>query len=174
MEPFLNPPQVLAQLEYHKRMVAADFGSGSGGWALPLAKILEDGKVYAIDLLPAPLSALKSRLTAEKILNIEIVCSNIEEKNGSKLKNESVDLVLMTNFLFQVEKKDLVFEEAKRILRAKGKILVVDWKNDSVLGPENGRFPAEKAKEVAKAHGFVLENEFSAGKSHYALVFTKA
>ncbi|PIP24588.1 MAG: hypothetical protein COX33_01180, partial [Candidatus Nealsonbacteria bacterium CG23_combo_of_CG06-09_8_20_14_all_36_125] len=48
---FLNPSEVLKQLNLKKNMVAADFGSGSGGWAFPLAKKLEEGKVYAIDIL---------------------------------------------------------------------------------------------------------------------------
>ena len=51
MEPtFLNPQEVLNHLELEGDMVAADFGSGSGGWAIPLAKRLKFGKVYAIDI----------------------------------------------------------------------------------------------------------------------------
>ena len=48
-------------------MIAADFGCGSGGWAIPLAKKLEEGKVYAIDILEEPLSALRARAKLEKI-----------------------------------------------------------------------------------------------------------
>ncbi|GAH20696.1 unnamed protein product, partial [marine sediment metagenome] len=40
---FLNPSEVLKQLKLKKDMIAADFGCGSGGWALPLAKKLEEG-----------------------------------------------------------------------------------------------------------------------------------
>ena len=45
MEEFLNPEQVLKQLDLKEEMTAADFGSGSGGWAIPLAKILKEGKI---------------------------------------------------------------------------------------------------------------------------------
>mgnify|MGYP001611054209 FL=1 len=55
MNNFLNPTEILRQLELKKDMVACDFGSGSGGWAIPLAKILEEGRVYAIDILEEPL-----------------------------------------------------------------------------------------------------------------------
>ena len=70
MESFLDPKDVLKQLKLRKNITAVDFGSGSGGWAIPLAKKLEDGLVYAIDILKEPLSALEGRASLEKIENI--------------------------------------------------------------------------------------------------------
>ena len=117
MEDFLDPLKILKQLNLRKDMVAADFGSGSGGWAMPLAKKLEDGLVYAIDILNEPLSALIGKIALEKVSNIKTICSNIEGKNGSTLSDSSVDLVLMTNLLFQAEDKEAILAEAKRILK---------------------------------------------------------
>jgi len=115
MEGFLNPSEVLKQLKLKKEMVAADFGSGAGGWALPLAKILEEGKVYAIDILEEPLSALKAKIKLGKIFNIELIKSDVNQT--SKLTPESCDLVLMTNLLFESEDKKRVLEEGKRVLK---------------------------------------------------------
>ena len=170
---FLNPQKVLSELELHENMIAADFGSGSGGWAMPLAKRLKEGKIYAIDILEEPLSALESRARAGKIFNIKTVLSNIENKGGSKLPDESCDLVLMTNLLFQCENKNLVLEEGKRVLKSGGKILIVDWKEDSPLGPEKGRISAKKVKETTKELGLKLKKEFKAGDYHYGLIFEK-
>lgn len=121
MEDFLDPLKILKQLNLRKDMVAADFGSGSGGWAMPLAKKLEDGLVYAIDILNEPLSALIGKIALEKVSNIKTICSNIEGKNGSTLSDSSVDLVLMTNLLFQAEDKEAILAEAKRILKKAAK-----------------------------------------------------
>ena len=65
MEGFLNPSEVLESLELRKDMIAADFGCGSGGWVIPLAKKLEEGKVFAIDILEEPLSALRAKIKLE-------------------------------------------------------------------------------------------------------------
>lgn len=111
MNSFLNPSEVLRQLELKKGMVAADFGSGSGFWAIPLAKILEEGRVYAIDMLEESLSALRAETQIEKIFNIETIKSNVEK--GTRLMKESCDLVLMTNLLFEVENKKSLLEEGK-------------------------------------------------------------
>lgn len=173
MNGFLNPNEVLKMLNLNKNMIAADFGCGSGGWTMPLAKRLEDGLVYAIDILEEPLSALRGKITLEKISNIRIIRSDMESKQGSTLSDSSVDLVLMTNLLFQIEDKKAVFAEAKRILKKEGRILVIDWKKETSLGPENERVSEEEVKKLAEEIGLKLEKEFEAGTHHYGLVFNK-
>ena len=174
MQGFLNPQEILKELELRKDMIAADFGSGSGGWAIPLAKRLTDGKIYAIDILEEPLSALKNKSGIEGIVNIETIRSDIESENGSTLKDNYLDLVLITNLLFQVEDKKLVLAESKRVLKKGGKVLVIDWDLKAPIGPEGKKISPEEVKKLAKEIGFNLEKEFKAGDYHYALVFTKA
>ena len=118
MVDFLNPNEVLNQLELREDMIAADFGCGSGGWVIPLAKKLEEGKVYAIDILEESLSALKSKAQLEKVSNIETVRVDLEK--GSGLGDSSLDLVLATNLLFQVENKNAIMGEIKRVLKKGG------------------------------------------------------
>jgi len=170
---FLNPAEVLKQLKLKKGMIAADFGCGSGGWVIPLAKILEEGKIYGIDILEEPLSALKGRAKLEKIFNIETIQSNVEAKNGSRLTDNSCDLVLMTNLLFECDDKKIVLEEGKRVLKPGGKILVVDWIKDNPLTPEIEWVDFSQIKKIAKDLNLKLEKEFEAGIYHYGLVFSK-
>jgi len=172
MEGFLNPSEVLKELKLKEEMTAADFGSGAGGWVLPLAKKLEEGKIYAIDILEEPLSALRAKAKLEKIINIETIIADVEKKLD--ISEGVVDLVLMTNLLFQCEDRKAVFQEAKRVLRTGGKVLVVDWKKDAPLGPEEGRVSAEEVKKIADGAGLKLEKEFTAGSYHYGLVFSKS
>lgn len=171
MEGFLNPNEVLNQLKLSGEMIAADFGSGSGGWAIPLAKRLKFGRVYAIDILEEPLSALKNKTEIERVYNIETINSNIEK--GVKLPDLSCDLVLLTNLLFQVEDKKRVLTKAKRVLKKGGKILVVDWSPEAPLGPKEGRISPEEVKKMAKDLNLKLEKEFQAGIYHYGLIFIK-
>jgi ubiquinone/menaquinone biosynthesis C-methylase UbiE len=171
MEGFLEPGEVLNKLDLRKDMIAADFGSGSGGWVLPLAKKLEDGKVYSIDILEDPLSALKAKANLDKISNIETIESNIEKT--SKLLTSTCDLVLITNLLFEVEDKKFVLEEAKRVLKPEGEILVVDWKKDVLLGPKGREVSLNEIKKIAEELDLKLEKEFDAGLYHWVLLFKK-
>jgi ubiquinone/menaquinone biosynthesis C-methylase UbiE len=152
-------------------MVAADFGCGSGGWVIPLAEKLEDGKVFAIDILDEPLSALRSKTKIEKIFNIETRKADVEK--GTYLPNESCDLVLMTNLLFECKDKKKVLEEGKRVLKKGGKILVVDWKKDNPLTPEIEKISIGEVKKIAGEIGLELEKEFEASPYHWGLILVK-
>jgi len=173
MKGFLNPEKVLKKLRLKKDMIAADFGCGSGGWVIPLAKKLEEGMVYAIDILEEPLSALRGKADLKRITNIKTILSDVEDKEGSKLSSNYCNLVLMTNLLFEIEEKEKVLEEGKRILKKKGKILVVDWNIEAPLGPKGGRVSLNEIKKIAKRIGLVSKKEFGAGAYHYGLIFEK-
>ncbi len=173
MSGFVNPQEVLDQLKLKESLVAADFGSGSGGWVIPLAKKLAEGKIYAIDILEEPLSALKSRAKLENIFNVETIQSNVEEIRGSKLTDSSCDLVLMTNLLFECDDKKIVLEEGKRVLKPGGKMLIVDWKKDNPLTPEIERVPIEDIKKIAQELDLEIEREFDAGIYHWGLILVE-
>jgi len=180
MDKFLSPSEVLKQLRLQKSMVAADFGCGSGGWVIPLARKLEEGKVYAIDILEEPLSALKSKIKLDKILNIEIVKADVEK--STRLISESCSLVLMTNLLFEAEDIKNILKEGKRVLKKGGKILVVDWKKETPFGPPKKVSP-EEVKKIAEEIGLKLEKpstraelgagEFEASAYHWGLILVK-
>lgn len=173
MEDFLNPTKVLNELKLRKNMTAADFGCGAGGWAIPLARILEDGTVYAIDILEEPISVLRSKTALLKIDNIKTIRSDIEKKSGSTLADNSVELVLMTNILFQTKDKREVLKEAERILKRGGRILIIDWLKDNPIIKELECLSFEEVKDMAKEFGWKLEREFKAGTYHYGLIFEK-
>jgi len=154
-----------------KKKVIFDFGCGSGGWALPLAKKLEEGKIYALDILEEPLSALRARAKLEKNFNIETIRADIEKR--TPLSSNSVDLVLMTDLLFECEDKKMVLEEGKRVLKPGGVLLIVDWKIAVPLGPEKGRVSPQDIKKEARDLNLKLEKEFEAGIYHWGLIVVK-
>ena len=172
MPEFVNPIEILNQIGLKANMVAADFGCGSGGWAIPLAKRLEDGQVFAVDIQEAPLSALESRAKIQGISNIRKIIADVEKRIPG-ISNSSCDLVLITDLLFQVDDKEAVFREAKRVLGPKGKILVVEWNQRTSLGPQDGVPSKEEVEEIAESLGLRVEKEFKAGDYHYGLLFEK-
>lgn len=167
---FLDPKIVLARLDLKEDFWAADFGCGSGSWVLPLAKKLTQGKIFAIDLLEEPLSVLRKKIKDEGIKNVELRRANVEK--GTLIFDESLDLVLMTNLLFEVENLQAVFEEAKRVLKNGGQILVVDWKANVQIGPEK-KVAKENIKKIAEKLGFKVKDEFEAGTFHFGLILVK-
>ena len=172
MANFLDPEEILDQLKLKKDMVAAEFGSGSGGFTIALAKRLTDGLVYALDIQQPPLSALKSRSQIENVWNIRVIRCDLEKPRGSSLSDFSLDLVLVPNVLFQVEDKEAIIQEAERILKKKGRLVVLDWWPKASSGPEQ-RVSPEEVEKIAKELDLKVKKEFEAGLYHYGLIFEK-
>ncbi len=172
MPEFLDPNQVLNQISLRSDFIAADFGCGSGGWTIPLAQRLEQGKVYAIDIKEESLSALKSRMGLGKVNNIITILADAE-KEIPELKNSSCDLVLMTSLLFQSENRKAIFKEARRVLKTGGNALIVDWNLNSPFGPRDGKVLPAEVKKMAAENDFQIKKEFNAGSYHYGLLFGK-
>jgi len=167
---FFDPREVLLHLDLKDDFIGADFGCGSGSWTIPLAKLVPKGKVFAIDLLPEPISVLRSKMKDEKIENIEPKIADVEE--NTFLPSEYLDFVLMTNLLFQVEDKRGVLLEAKRVLRKNGQVLIVDWKKECPFGPVE-KVSKEKIKEIALDLGFKIKKEFDVGSYHFGMILVK-
>jgi len=89
---FLNPKRVLETISLREDMTACDLGCGSGGWVIPLAKILNKGVVYAVDILEQALSALKGKLETEKLTNVKTILSDVEK--GVRIGDNLMDFVL--------------------------------------------------------------------------------
>jgi ubiquinone/menaquinone biosynthesis C-methylase UbiE len=179
---FVNPENVVKSFDLEPGGVVADFGSGSGAWALAAARFVgPDGKVYAVDVQKEILSALKSRADTEGFLNIEIVWGDIESQGGSGLADESVDFIIMANVLFQADKKEEMVREAFRVLKEGGRLGLIDWGETGLPGHGFGGGPARamrifknEAKKIFLEAGFVFQDEFEAGEHHYGLLFKKS
>ncbi len=164
MNDFLSPKKVLEEIPVFKEMSIADFGCGSGGWVIPLAQKLKDAKIYALDVLKEALSALKGKTEMEKVYNIRTVQCDVER--GTDLQTNAMDLVIMSNLLFQVDDREATLEEGRRVLRKGGKLLVVDW----VL---EGDKSEEKLDKEIKNKGFGFVKKIDAGTQHFAILYEK-
>jgi len=171
---FLQPEEIVKQLNIKKNITIADFGCGGGYVSIPLAKIAEQGKIYALDILKEALEAVQSRAKLEGVLNIETIHCNLELENGSTFENNSIDLVILANILFQSSNKDAIIKEAKRVVKKSGQIVIIDWKLDQAMGPPNNLVIDLKAiKELGKEQGLKLKKELPVDQYHWGVIFNK-
>ena len=173
---FINPKKILENIGLAAGMFVADFGCGHGYFALPAAKIAgEQGKIFAVDVLAEALEAVKSQAQLQGALNIEVMRGDLEVTGGSKIGTEAVDMVLLHNVLFQSQKKMEILREAKRVLKAGGRLELIEWRPEkNTFGPKEGwRLAVPEAKKLAGDEGFNFEREFDAGEYHFGLIFVK-
>ncbi|MCX7778915.1 MAG: class I SAM-dependent methyltransferase [Patescibacteria group bacterium] len=173
----MNAEEVLKTAGIEEKMKVADFGCGAKGYfSLQAAKLVgKDGFVYAFDILKSVLQAVSNLSRLHGFKNIETRWADLEVYQSTKLAEESVDFVIITNLFFQTKKHDIILKEAHRILRKNGKIFLADWgKTASPLGPPvELRVKPEEVKNLALSLGFALEKEFAAGPYHFGLVLVK-
>lgn len=154
-------------------MKVADFGAGSGFYTLEAAKMVgSSGHVYAIDVQKELLDRIKSNALSAKLSNIEIVWGDIEKIGGTKMREFLCDRIIISNVLFQTEKKSDICLEAKRILKPGGKVLVIDWSTGAPIGPASF-VSKENALSLFERAGFKFEAEINAGDHHYGLILKK-
>ena len=171
---FSHPKRNIGVFDIQGCMKVADFGSGSGAYALLVAERLGgSGHVYAIDVQKDLLRRTAHEAEKRGFRNVEVIWADLEAPRASKLADACIDLVLISNLLFQVPDKLPVLREARRIMKPRGQVAVIDWSGSyQGIGPrKEDVVNKEGAIELARAAGLGLVREFSPGAHHYGLMF---
>lgn len=173
MAEMLRIHEIIGYLDMTNAMTAAEFGCGSAGIAMELAKHLAKGRVYAIDIQAEKLSALEGKLAHSHIKNVVGIHGDLEAPGGSTLRDAMLDVVVIPNLLFQAEHKYGIIQEAWRITKPGGQLLVIDWLKTGPFSPKDGLVKPDEVKAWAEKTGFKIKKEFAAGDYHYGLLFIK-
>lgn len=121
---FCVPKDNVLQFGLREGMKVGDLGAGSGHYTLSAASIVgAEGKVYAIDIQEDVLKHIREEARLKGLTTIETIWGDIEEKGGTRLKDHTLDAVIISNTLFQVKERERVVEEIKHILHPGGKLL---------------------------------------------------
>lgn len=157
-------------------MRVADLGAGSGAYAMEAARmVVPGGRVIAVEVLPDLITRIKNDAAHARISNIDVIHGNIEKLGGTKIAEGSIDRVIASNILFQVEDKDAFIREAARIMKRGGELLLIDWS-----GPHGGMGPhhahvilAPDAEAMFLKHGFEFLRKIDAGAHHYGMILKR-
>ena len=102
---FSDPQRNIEQFELTEGMSVADLGAGSGFYSISAARVVGDGKVYAVDVQRDLLTKLSGDAQKSHLTNIEVIWGDAEKSGGTKLGNDSMDAVIISNILFQLQDK---------------------------------------------------------------------
>ena len=171
---FSDPIKNLKQFGLREDMIVVDLGAGTGFYSIPAAQMVPKGKVYAIEIQKDFLTTIKNKIKEKKLDNIECFWGNVEKIGGTGIGDKIADAIIASNILFQIDNKEKFIEEAKRILKSNGKVLVIDWADSSTLGINSKSvILKEKMKDMFEKKGFVYERDIDAGAHHYGMILVK-
>ncbi len=170
----IDPHLIFEKSHLQSGMHVADLGCGKTGHIVfPAASILGDrGVIYAVDIMKGVLSFVDKRARVENLLNIHTVWSNIEKLGSTAIPPGTLDIVFLVNTLHQVSTYDGVLAESLRLLKEKGRIVVVDWFHCglSFAPKEESLVRFEEIFVWARSKSFVVQEDFKVGKNHRGVV----
>jgi ubiquinone/menaquinone biosynthesis C-methylase UbiE len=142
---------------------AADIGSGTGYFTIPMAKTVDPAnKVYALDISEEMLLEVGKRAGEADVKNIVAIHTN---EYDLKLNDDTVSYSLMVNVLHEIEDKERFIKEVKRITKKEGKIAIIEWvKKQTDMGPPvEERLDKNTVKTLLEIIGFqiIIEAEFA-------------
>jgi ubiquinone/menaquinone biosynthesis C-methylase UbiE len=164
----LDPESILDRVGLSNEMVLVDLGCGTGFFSIPASSRVK--KVFAFDVQQEMLDILRNKIKKERINNIETILSDEAE---IPLPDNSADVLLMINVFHELEDRESILLEIKRILKTMGKLVIIDWKKiDMDFGPPmEERFTAEEVVSICKGKGFKIQEASEAGPYNYLLIF---
>ncbi len=173
---FMSPDIIVESFGLQPGMKVADFGSGAGYFTILIAqKIGESGVVTAVDILESALETVRAKAAVGGFKNLQTVRADLEVLGGSGLADDSQDIVLLANILFQSNKRSEIVQEAKRVLTSNGLLIFIDWKKGGggVGPPDANRVDAQEIKSVFESQGLSFVREIDAGAFHFGLIYRK-
>lgn len=174
---FVEPKQVIRELNVGVGDTVADFGAGSGYFSFEFARAVgSEGLVYALDVLPSALEAITSRAKTLGLGNILAQRVNLERSNGSGLGTGSVDWVIVKDVLMQNKDKDIILREVQRILKPEGQAIIIEWHPaEGTMGPDQKtRIDPVELQNMIEESGLEVVDKPAVGGFHYAFIVKKS
>ena len=151
---YLPPSQLIALLDAPAGARVIDFGTGTGVYAIELARRRPDLEVIALDEQPQMLGMLKAKPSARELSNLKPVLAGELDLAGT------ADRILALNVLHEIG--DDALKEMVAMLKPDGAALVIDWNAevDRPIGPPRDHVyrPAE-ARARLEALGLIPRDE---------------
>lgn len=150
-----NTSKLLKNMNLKPADVVADIGAGSGYHVFKIAPKLNDGLVYAVDIQPEMLQAIKSKKQELNQNNIELIKGTEKSVN---LPENTVDKILMVDVYHEFEYPVEMLASMKKSLKSEGKIYLIEYRAEDPTVPIKRLHKMSESQAVKefKANGFQL------------------
>lgn len=145
------PERVVAALELRPNDLVADIGAGTGYLAVRIARHLESGTVFAVDVEPNMVKHLAERAKANGIANLQAVVGTEASPNLP----EPVDVAVLLNVYHHISARTDYFKRLRSSLKPDGRIAIIDFRPESPAGaPKHMRLSTEQIRGEMTAAGY--------------------
>lgn len=119
----LRIPEVIARLGLTPGMRVADIGAGPGVFALPFAKAVGDGRVFAVEVDQALLDHIGMRAREQGVSNLSLVLGRFEDP---ALPETNLDVVFFHDVLHHIAERAAYLKTLRRYLKPMGRVAIIE------------------------------------------------
>jgi ubiquinone/menaquinone biosynthesis C-methylase UbiE len=166
-----KPHEVIEALKLAPDAAIADIGAGTGYFAVRLAHMVPQGRVYAVDIEPDMVKYLRERAMKEKLHNLVPIAGAADDAGLP----EKADVILLVDVYHHIDQRDRYFSRLRGSLKSGGRLAIIDFRLDSPAGPPRAaRIAPERVVAELKAAGYTLTQQHDFLPRQYFLVFRPA
>lgn len=146
-EQWNKPEQIMDALKIADGSQVAEIGAGGGWFTVRLAhRVNQSGVVYAEDVQPEMIEAIRRRMQRENLTNVRTVLGTTKD---SRLPHD-LDAILINGAYHEMENPVAVLKDAAQSLKPQGRIGIVDF-SPGAGGP--GPEPEQRVDPEAVVRG---------------------
>lgn len=161
----LDPETVLSKLALAPDAIVADIGCGPGVFSLRFARAASRGVVYAVDVEPKQLDALREQLLTGRFENIVPVLASYSTPH---LPPNSCDLIFIADTYHHIDDRVEYMHRLLRVLRRGGRLALLEYKPGPLpVGPppEHKLAAGVMHQELSDA-GWTLSERYDTHPNH--------
>ncbi|MEI8199836.1 MAG: methyltransferase domain-containing protein [Eubacteriales bacterium] len=164
----LSPKETLMRIGLGEQDIICDIGAGSGIFTVPAARITKN-TVFALETNDEFLEIIKEKAVIEDLPNIITMKVTGDHYD---IQPETVDVVILVTVLHEIEDKNALLTEFKRIMKNNAKLAVIEFhKRQTPMGPPVAhRLSKEEVAEMCGQFGFVKTGDFDLGENLYCVL----
>lgn len=165
-----KPDEVVKALALPVDAKVADIGAGTGYFAVRLARVVPQGRVYAVDIEPDMVRYLDERAKREGLGHLRAV---LGEPGDAKLP-EPVDVALIVDTYHHIGERVAYLRRLGEKLRPGGRVVIIDYRVESPKGPpRQHKLSPEQVRGELETAGYALAQTHDFLPDQYFLVFQR-
>ena len=167
-----NTEQIVKSMGLTPGMIVADIGAGTGYYTFRMAKLVPEGKVYAVELQDELIDILNKKKNDSAVNNIEVVHGDTLSVN---LPENTIDLAIMVDVYHELSWPREIIRSVSRSLKKDGKLLLVEYRGEDPavqIKPLHKTTVVQLTKEML-SNGFVLDKRIDKFPIQHFLLFRK-
>jgi precorrin-6B methylase 2 len=162
---------IVQAMQLKPNMVVADIGAGTGYYTFRVAKLVPQGKVYAVEIQKELIEMLNSKVK-ETNANVEVIRGDTLDVN---LPANTIDLAFLVDVYHELSWPREIIQSISKSLKSDGKILLIEYRGEDPnvrIKPLHKTTVAQLTREML-ANGFVLDKRIETFPIQHFLLFRK-